>query len=77
MFEDLLKPGLRFLEVAHDSDCPGRFENGRGCCCNPEVRLHTDERRYIRDELKNRAARRAAAREAARAMRKAQRKATP
>jgi len=71
MFEDLLKPGLNFLEVAHDADCPGRFENGRGCCCNPDVRLHHDTERYIRGELQNRAARRAAAREAARAMRRA------
>lgn len=76
MFEGLIKPGLNFLEIAHDEDCPGRFENGRGCCCKPDVRLHTDENRYISGELKNRAARRAAAREAARAMRKA-RKAAP
>lgn len=69
--DHLLTPGLHFVEVAHDDDCPGRFEHGRGCCCTPDVRLHSDPERYIRGELANRAARRAAAREAARAMRKA------
>lgn len=63
--------GVHFLEVAHDSDCPGRFEDGRGCCCKPEFRLHSDVHRYLRGEATNRAARRAAAREAARAMRRA------
>ena len=71
MIDGQTKPGLHFIEIGHDADCPGRYEGGRGCTCIPTVTLHADQERFIRGELANRAARRAAAREAARAMRKA------
>lgn len=68
-----MKPGLLFLELGHDADCPGRFTDGEGCTCSPTVAMHDDVQRYIRGELVNRAARHTAARAAAKAMRKAAR----
>jgi hypothetical protein len=64
---------VQFVEVAHDEDCPGRYEDGRGCTCAPIVTLHQDEQRFIRGEAINRAARRKAAREAETALRRARR----
>lgn len=68
--------GLVFLEVGHDDDCPGRYEDGRGCTCSPTFTPHSDMSRFLRGEAANRAARRKAAREAERALRKA-RKGSP
>jgi len=63
--------GIQFIEVAHDSDCPGRYEDGRGCTCAPTLTHHRDVQRFMRGEAVNRATRRKAAREAVRAMRRA------
>ncbi len=67
-------PAVRFLEVAHDEGCPGRYTDGEGCACNPTLTVHTDPRRFMRGEAVNRAARRKAAREAAKVLRRAARK---
>lgn len=63
--------GVMFLEVGHDDDCPGRYEDGRGCTCKPTLSLHNSFERFLSGERQNRAARRKAAREAEKALRKA------
>lgn len=69
-----LPPGVSFVAVMHDEDCPGRYENGRGCTCEPEFEVHTSVQRVIDNENHNRAMRRKAAREAERALKRAARK---
>jgi hypothetical protein len=73
MNPNLLQPGLHFIEIAHDEDCPGRFTNGDGCTCDPWITPHSDVDRFVQGEMMNRAARRKAAREAEKALRKARR----
>lgn len=68
-----MKPGVTFVQVGHDEDCPGRYTDGEGCACNPTLTLHGDVDHFVRCEGVNRAARRKAAREAEKAMRKARR----
>lgn len=67
-FDELLKPGVRFLLVRHDAWCPGSRGEGHACICNAQLEL-VDEATFVltivdhRDRM-NRAQRRKAEREA-------------
>jgi hypothetical protein len=37
------QPGVHILQMEHEPDCPGGRQGGRGCICDPEPRLLTDE----------------------------------
>lgn len=49
-------PGIRFVEIQHDSWCPAIY-TGIGCICNPDI-VVSDEKTFIDAIGKNRAARR-------------------
>jgi len=70
---DLLKPGLNFIEIRHDRDCP-MLSGGSHCVCQTvEIAQHQDESRFVKTVVQNRAERRKAAREAEKALRRARR----
>jgi len=35
-FGDLLEPGLHFIQIQHDWDCPA-IGTGKGCVCSPNT----------------------------------------
>lgn len=69
-------PGLSFLCVKHDHDCPARLNQDiDDCICNElEYEFHSSPERFTASAESGRAARREAARKAAKASRKANRK---
>jgi hypothetical protein len=68
-----IKPGLNFLEIRHDLDCP-MLSGGSHCVCEAvEMVTHQDESRFVKTVVQNRAERRKAAREAEKALRRARR----
>lgn len=71
--EDLFSPGVKFMLVSHDNDCPGALGDPLRCCCEPEVRM-VDEAEYMaamnKTQTQSRTARRAAERALAKASKK-------
>lgn len=63
---DLVRPGLNYVLVAHDSNCPTLARQGGQCTCEPDVHL-TEEQAFTRVVKQNRAARREAQRTSRRA----------
>ena len=74
--QDLLggAPGLHFMLVEHESDCPGAHNNGEGCTCSPTMRM-ASKSEFIGATAASRKARRAAERAVAKAAAKAKRSA--
>jgi hypothetical protein len=71
--DDLFSPGVKFMLVSHDNDCPGAMGDPLRCCCEPEVRM-VSEAEYTAAMNQTQAQSRAARRAADRALSKAQRK---
>jgi hypothetical protein len=63
-------PGVQFLQVMHDNDCPKL--SGGECQCTPEARM-VDKETFVAAYAQDRKQRRAAAREAEKAIRRAAR----
>lgn len=67
------QPGLLFMQVRHDSDCPAILsQRSTDCVCKAEPHLVT-EKTWTEGVLQTRGQRRASLRAAKKAMRKAQR----
>ena len=63
---DLVRPGLNYVLIAHDSNCPTLARHGGQCTCEPDVHL-AEEQAFTRVVEQNRAARREAQRTSRRA----------
>ena len=68
------QPGMHFMLVEHESDCPGAHNNGEGCTCTPTMRMATQSE-FTKAVTTSRKNRRAEARAAAKAVAKAKRSA--
>ena len=67
---NLLKPGMNFIQMKHDLDCPSiDSQSAADCTCKPDLGL-VSEKAWISGIQKDRKARRKAAREAEKALRK-------
>lgn len=71
--KDLFSPGVKFMLVAHDSDCPGAHGDPSACCCEPDFRM-VNEAEYLAATSKTQTQSRAARRAAERALAKASKK---
>ena len=63
-------PGVQFLQIMHDNDCPKL--SGGECLCNPESRM-VDQETFVATYTQDRKRRRETAREAEKATRRAAR----
>lgn len=68
--QNTLSPGLHFMQVMHDNDCPKL--TGGECQCKPEVHM-VDQAAWVDSYVKTRKQRREAEREAEKAIRRAAR----
>ncbi len=66
---DLYSPGVHFLEVRHDPDCPTiHTQNEADCICKPEI-VQMAESTWVRNVVETRKQRRSAERAASEALR--------
>jgi len=70
MTHPFLKPGVRFLIIAHDDWCPGANGDPEGCICKPDT-LAVDREEFIRISTRDAETYKNAGREAAKALRRA------
>lgn len=71
---DGIRPGLNYVLIRHDSDCPTVLSQRMSdCVCQPRVEVSQRDEDFVDALVQTRQQRRAAERAAEKAMRKAQR----